>query len=254
MQNCNAKFKIKKFSKSFGFLALVLAFGLYLSGFIAASAVNMSSDSYKIQWGNINIGGSNPSSTSYKMGITMGQTGPGLYSSTGYKIRAGFQYIHSIIPFSFTISATSVALGSLTPSSPKTASLNLTVSAGGAGGYQVLAFENHPLRNNQNTDIPDTTCDSSDCNETTAGVWSLSTTYGFGFNMSGNDIPSDFVDSTYFRQFADQEAGESPQTIMSSNQVTKSSVATATFKANVSATQAAGDYENAITFVAVPKY
>jgi len=221
---------------------------------LPAAAANMSSSSYKVQWGNINLGSGRPTSTSYNLGITLGQNSPGLYSSTGYKVRAGFQYIHSVIPFSFAISSLGMDFGSLTPGTPATVSNVLTVRAGGAGGYQVLAYENHPLRNRQATIIADTSCDNNDCNESQAGVWQLATTLGFGFNMSGDDTPADFTDSSYFRQFADNSAGEQAQTVMASNSVTRQSQATVTYKINVAASQAAGRYENAIVFVAVPEY
>ncbi|MCD6225690.1 hypothetical protein J7J95_01245 [bacterium] len=239
--------KIILASTTGGFLFLFLFFKII-------QAVNMTSNSYKIQWGNINIGSGEQSSSSYQLSATLGQIAPGKFSSTGYIVRAGFQYIHSVIPFSFTISDLSIDFGSLVAQTPKTATNTLTVSAGGAGGYQVLAYENHPLRSEQNEDIPDTTCDSGTCSETTADVWTQNTTYGFGFNMSGDDVPSDFVDSTYFRQFANKENNESPQVVMSSNSVTSSATATVTYKVNISSSQAAGNYENAITFVAIPIY
>jgi len=214
----------------------------------------MSSDGYIIQWGNVNIGGGRKTSDSYTLTDTLGQIAPGRYESAGYIVRAGFQYIHSIIPFTFTISDITIDFGSLTPQSPVTQTNTLTVSAGGAGGYQVLAFENHPLRSDNNDEIPDTTCDNGNCSETNAEVWTQNTTYGFGYNMSGDDVPTEFVDATYFKQFADEESGETPQVVMSSDTATKSSVATVTYKVNISSLQAAGKYENALVFIAVPGY
>lgn len=235
-------------------LGLIILFFLLGPGREKISAVNMQSDSYRIQWGNINIGGGKPTSTNYNLNLTIGQTAPGDYQSTGYWLRAGFQYIHSIIPFSFSISDLSIDFGSLSPQTLTTATNTLTVSAGGAGGYQVLAFENHPLRSQTGAEIPDTTCDNNNCSETTAAVWQQTTTYGFGFNISGDDIPADFVDSTYFRQFANQEEGESAQEIMGSTSITRSSQATVTYQVNISSLQEAGTYSNAIVFIAVPRY
>jgi hypothetical protein len=217
-------------------------------------AVNMSSDSYKIQWGNINIGGGRKSSDSYTVTDTIGQNAPGLYSSTGYKVRAGFQYIYSIIPFTFTISDLTIDLGSLTPGSTATDTNQLTVSAGGAGGYQVLAFEDHPLRSEGGIDIPDTTCDTDACDETNADPWTQNDEFGFGFNINGDDTPADFVNTTYYRQFADDEADETHQSVMVGTSVTESSQATVTYKALVSATQAFGNYETGIVYIAVPAY
>ncbi len=233
-------------------LLLIILAGLFFP--VASWAIDMSSDSYKIQWGNVNLGSGRQTGSNYQLGITLGQTAPGLYTSAGYKVRAGFQYIHSIIPFSFAISSLTVDFGSLTPESPATATNVLTVRAGGAGGYQVLAFENHPLRNQTGSIIADTTCDNNDCDETQAGVWQSTATFGFGFNMSGDDVPSDFADTSYFRQFANHEGGETAQTVMASNDVTRQSQATVTYKVNISASQAAGRYENTIVYIAVPSY
>ncbi len=222
-----------------------------------AFAVNMSSDDYKIQWGNINIGSgkAGQGGEPYRVGITMGQIAPGLYSfENGYIVRAGFQYIYTIIPFSFKISKLTIDFGTLTAETPATDSLNLIVKAGGAGGYQVLAFEDHPLRPALGADIPDTTCDTGLCDETNADPWIQTNKYGFGFNMTGDNISSDFADNTYFRQFANKEDGEAAQVIMNSDLVTRSATASATFKANVSPDQAGGDYQNSVVFIAVPKY
>lgn len=220
----------------------------------AEAQSKVESTNYKITLPNLNMGAGLPNSSSYNLGVTMGQTAPGLYTSTSYKVRAGFWYIKSIIPFSFSISDFSIEFGSLVPGTPSTLTNTLTVSAGGAGGYTVKASENKPLTSTSNNTIPDTTCDAGGCSQTTAGVWSQNTTYGFGFNMSGNDIPADFIDSTYFRQFADRNAGESAQTVMSSANVGRSRQATVTYKVNVSNIQAAGNYQNILMFVATPTY
>jgi len=214
----------------------------------------VTSPNYIIQMPNFNSGAGIPSSTTYSIGITVGQTAPGLYSSTGYRIKSGFQYIYSIIPFSFSISTISINFGHLVAATPATASGTLTVSAGGAGGYQVNASENNAMKiSSSGKTIPDTTCDTT-CSETAAGAWLSNSRYGFGFNMSGNDIPADFTDGTYFRQFANVSLGKTPQTVMSSVYVWRARQSTVTYKVNVSATQAAGTYRNIIMFTAIPSY
>ncbi|AKM78977.1 MAG: hypothetical protein UX85_C0004G0019 [Candidatus Beckwithbacteria bacterium GW2011_GWB1_47_15] len=235
-------------------LSLILLITVYGLRFTPARAENMSSDSYELQFTNLNMTSGSKSSNNYNILDTVGQTAPGQYDSTGYIVRAGFPYIKTIIAFAFTISDLSIDFGALTPSSFSTQTNTLTVSAGGAGGYSVAAFANHPLKlQTSSTTIPDTTCDTA-CDETTAAVWTNSANFGFGFNMSGNDIPADFVNSTYFRQFADASAAETAQIVMSSANVGQDRSATATYKVNISATQAAGDYENAVTFIATPGY
>ena len=212
------------------------------------------SPNYRIIFPNFNSGAGIPSSDNYSLNTTIGQTAPGLYSSAGYRVKAGFQYINSIIPFSFSISDIQVNFGTLTPQTPSTDTSTLTVSAGGAGGYIVKASENHPMQTSDSSDsIIDTLCDTT-CSETTAASWTSATKYGFGFNMSGDDIPADFTNSNYFRQFADRSNSETSATIMSSANVGSSRTATIYYKVNVSTVQPAGVYRNIIMFTAIPSY
>ena len=227
---------------------------ILLSALILAQAV-INSPNYRIQFPNLNSGAGVPSSAGYQVSTTIGQTAAGLYSSSGYRVKSGFQYIHSVIPFSFSVSKFLIAFGALTPQTASTDTSTLTVSAGGAGGYQVTARENNPLRISASVAaIPDTLCDSGSCSETAAGVWTLNTTYGFGYNMAGNDIPAAFVDSTYFKQFADTSLSETAQVVMSNVNVGASRTATITYKVNISGIQPAGSYQNIITFVATPTF
>lgn len=220
----------------------------------AMAQAKITSPNYVIQMPNFNSGAGIPSSSNYRMDTTIGQTSAGLYTSTGFLVRSGFQYIHSIIPFSFSMSNFLINFGTLVPGVPSTLTSTLTVSAGGAGGYKVTARETDYLKTSGGQSIPDTTCDSSACSESTAGVWSLASTYGFGYNMSGNDIPSDFIGSTYYRHFANIAQGQTDQVVMGSANVGRSRTATMTFKINVSGVQAAGKYNNKILFTATPTY
>lgn len=72
--------------------------------------------------------------------------------------------------------------------------------------------------------------------------------------MSGNDIPSDFIDSTYFRPFPNRQENESPAIVMSSTNVGRNRQAVVTFKVNVSPIQPAGKYQTIINFVATPSF
>lgn len=210
------------------------------------------SPNYRIVFPNLNSGAGIPTSTNYKVNTTIGQTAAGQFSSAGYITKAGFQYISSIIPFSFSVSDIQVNFGTLAVDTPSTSQSTLTVSVGGAGGYQVKASENSPLTSGSDG-IIDTLCDTN-CSESTAAVWTLATKYGFGFNMSGDDVPVDFVNNTYFRQFADLSSAETPATIMTSSNVGRERTATITYKINIGATQPAGIYQNVIKFSAIPSY
>lgn len=226
---------------------------VFIGSIFAQERIN--SDNFTIQFPNFNSGAGIPSSNNYLLDSTIGQGAPGLFSSAGYRVKSGFQYIHSIIPFSFSISDIQIAFGTLTPGTPSTDTSTLTISTGGAGGYSVKVSENNPLKTlNETSTIADTTCDGADCDESTSTVWSSNSIYGFGYNMSGDDVPTGFTDNTYFKQFADLSSAETPQAVMSSANVGSSRSATITYKVNVSDVQPSGTYQNIITFVAIPAY
>lgn len=220
------------------------------------SAVSMDSSRFNIESANVTTGSGNSSSSGYKISDTLGQLAAGQFSSTGYVIKAGFQYLHSIIPFRFSISNISINFGSLIPNTPVTVTTNLTVSFGGAGQYQVTAIEEGGLKTLGGNAIPDTSCNGGGdtCSESSAKVWSSTSAYGFGYGMSGNDIPADFIDSTYFRPFPDRTAAESPATIMTNVNVGKNRISTLAFKVNISPIQSAGSYQTVINFVATPSF
>lgn len=255
----------KNYKKLYVFLTTItLLLSVSFSGFVPinslqkALAESMSSDNFLIQFANFNVTSGEKSSTSYNVTDTVGQTGSGpygQYGSSDYFVGGGFQYIYQINRFSFTLSKVAINLGELTQGVHNTDSHTITINTKGAGGYSVYAYEAHRLRHSNGTsNIPDTTCNAGTCTHTTAGVWNNQNIAGFGYNMSGNDIPAAFVDSTYFKSFADNEAAEAMQVVMSSANVAESRQSTMTYKAGISASQDSGSYETNIVFVAVPGY
>lgn len=218
----------------------------------------MSSNTYKLKMGNFDTFAGKSSNSNYKAGITGGELGPGLYSGTNYKVRAGFQYINSIIPFQFSVSSQFVNFSTLTPGTPLTRTHTLTISNGSANGYVVTAYEDHPMRLfNYGINIPDTTCDSGSCSETTAALWNNPLTYGFGYrcdDITGTNCPSAFSTSNYYKQFADAEKSENPQVVMSGSNVGRNFKSQITYKINIASTQQAGLYQNIITYIATPTY
>ncbi len=234
---------------------------LFLSFLLSATMAwgdELRSNSFVIQFGNFNMTSGEKSSASYNLTDTVGQAanGPyGQYGSSAYFVGGGFQYIYQIDDFRFSISRTAIDLGILTPGVFATASHNLEITTRGAGGYTVYAYELHPLRHSGGSyTIPDTTCNAGTCTESTAQVWTSTSATGFGFNMTGNDIPADFTDSTYFRQFANQAGAESMQSVMLANTVSNNRTSTVTYKAAISGSQAAGSYQTGIVYIAVPRY
>ena len=249
-------FKVNK--KSISIIICLFIFIFALSDKASATITSTESDSYKITWPNLNSGAGDPDEGAYNLGVTIGQNAPGLYEgSSAYDVRGGFQYIHSIVPFTFSIDKFSVNFGSLIPLTASTDTIALSVSVGSAGGYSIKVQENKALTSSSDATIIDTTCDGSDCDQDTATTWTQSSTYGFGFSMSGDDVPSDFS-STKYRQFANATSAEDPVEIMgntpSGTLTPGDKSASMTLKVNVSGSQEAGVYENIITFIALPIY
>lgn len=216
----------------------------------------MSNDDYIIQMGNLNMSAGKPTNSSYKLLYTAGQTGPGLYSGTNYKVRAGFEYILSIIPFRFRIENIFIDFGSVSPTIPVLRTSKLTVSNGSAFGYQVTTSQSHNLRSDPDgVEIPATACDGPSCTPTTAATWTSALTYGFGYrcdNLTGTDCESQFLTSSdYYKPFI---SSPSAVVIMNSSNVGRTKVSQVTYKLNISGSQTAGLYKNVINYIATPTF
>jgi len=218
-------------------------------------AQRFSSDSYIIDMGNFNMTSGRKSSTTYRLTDTVGQFAPGKFSITdGYIIKSGFQYIYDLLfDFSFKIDNPDLAVnfGNLVPNVGTTQSHTVTISSPSGHGYDVYVQQNHPLtRIGSQTTIPDTSCDpATSCTASSSNVWTSSDAYGFGYNASGVGTTDYFPNDTYYRPFA-----TSGNIFMSENAPSQNRTATLTYKINIPATQAAGNYQNSIIFIAVPKY
>jgi len=129
--------------KAFLILLLFSTTSLILKSVLA---INMESPLFRIQYGEVGIAGGNKASESYNLSDTVGQTAAGQFNSSGYIVKAGFQYLHSIIPFRFSISNTNISFGTLLPNTPQTATTTLTITFGASGQYQVTAIEEGKLR------------------------------------------------------------------------------------------------------------
>ncbi len=218
-------------------------------------AFTFSSSSYIIDWGNFNITSGKKNSTNYQLTDTVGQNAPGLFTSSGYKVKSGFQYIYeTMAPFSFAVNQLDIDFGTLTPEIGVTAVGTLQITSPAGHGYQITASENHPLYISPTSAIPDFPGDNNLASESTSDTWNSSTTYGFGFNAQGDGTTSYFSSTSHFRQFADLSQSEIAQVIASEDTPQTNRTQTITYKVNISPQQAAGRYQNSINYTAVPKY
>ena len=174
-----------------------------------------------------------------------------------------------------TTTATAVPLGALSIGSFVDAAQKITVSTNAVGGYTVTAVENDQLGRNattctgdgtSNTNcIPDSPGDDSLMSHTNGDDWSATATKGFGYSLDNNTAanPAFLYSGTSgscdggndcYRQFADAQDSQSPVTIFSSSTVADSENLDVCYKAIISNTQPAGNYENYITYTATATF
>jgi hypothetical protein len=223
-----------------------------------ASALTMKNLDYILQMGNLNSGAGKGANSQYGLTVTLGQTAPGLFSGPNYKVRSGFQYIYTIIPFSFTISPLEINFGTLTPTNFVSRTQTVSVTNGSAYGYIVTAAENHQLLvPASGALIPNTSCDGGSCTTSLATAWTNSFAFGLGVRCEytvGSTCASDFNGTDFFRPIADKSSGQTPQAVISATNVTHGSTETLTYKVNVAASQSPGDYSNVVELIATPTF
>ncbi len=173
---------------------------------------------------------------------------------------------------SITTTATSVPWGTIANFGQfYNAAQTVTVSTNASSGYVVKIEENDQMGKDGKvctgssageTDscIQDTTCGSTSCSESTSQDWTSTSYYGLGYslaNISGTDAAFTYNESSRTfsaKQFADMEASETKQTIMSKTTPVASSQTYLCYRLNVSATQPAGYYYNKVQLTATATF
>ncbi|NCN06249.1 MAG: hypothetical protein GW946_00200, partial [Candidatus Pacebacteria bacterium] len=173
--------------------------------------------------------------------------------------------------------ATAVPFGELLIDTFTYAAQGLTVSTNAADGYSVTAIENDQLSRNNATCtgatptssdcIIDATGDTDSMSHTAGDEWSTTNKKGFAFslddiNTSGltpafeYDSSADACDGTgdCFRQFADAEVPDSATAIFTASDVADNHNLYVCYRAVISTTQAAGNYENYLTYTATANF
>ena len=161
-----------------------------------------------------------------------------------------------------TTTATGVPFGTMALNTFKTLAQTLTVSTNAASGYAVTTIENDQLGKDGGTStfIADTPCDTGPCTHTTQQDWETATNNGFGYSLDNDDAAAiDFeynsagtFDAKQFPSTAD--GSEDPESLFSSTTVANAENANVCYRLSIGATQAAGDYENNITYTATATF
>ena len=172
--------------------------------------------------------------------------------------------------------ASLVPFGSLNISSFINAAQALAVSTNAPNGYAVTAVENDQLGrggavctgdNTGSNCIRDSVGDGGAMSHTAPAKWSLGTAKGFAYSLrevnagpgtaafdyqtnSGNCDGTPYC----FKQFADAESGQAPQSIFTGSTVADNDNVFVCYKTIIGATQAAGDYSNYLTYTATATF
>ncbi len=240
--NYRKNHKIKLRAKIFYFSFLILNFSFLILNFGHAYGQSMSNQKYIIKTEDLNA-------------IPDFTPSPFVPEGVNFKVKTGFENIPSGSFFSVSISEEVIDFGKLSPTNPIVRTVDLSVDSLSASGYSILVSENHPLENNQ-TNIPDTTCDNGECDQEKAGAWTNTLTYGFGYrcdNTIGTDCNSSFSMANSYKHFADISNGETATSVMAGIGSKQKSVRLS-YKVNISRNQSQGTYANVITYIAVPNF
>ncbi len=157
-----------------------------------------------------------------------------------------------------TTTATAVPFGTLSLNTFFDGAQLLTVSTNAVNGYSVTAIENDQMSIGGLgvTTIPDTVCNNpgTDCTSTAEQNWDVAASApGFGYTLtsvSGATVPFTTGANFSSRPFDATTVRE----VMSSGGVSDSHTANVCYRISVDSTQAAGDYENQITYTATASF
>lgn len=154
-----------------------------------------------------------------------------------------------------TTTATTVPFGAMTANTFKKGCQLLTVNTNAGDGYITTSQETDQLTNAGSQTIPDTTCDTGTCTESTAAAWvTPSANHGFGHTCYGLPCVLAYSSGTNYRQFASIADSETAQTLMSSSTPVTNSTSTVVYQLSVSGSQASGDYTNTVVYITTAQF
>jgi hypothetical protein len=145
-----------------------------------------------------------------------------------------------------TTTAVSVPFGSISPATAQYAAQDLTVSTNAVSGYTITSYQDGALRKTNGTAITTFSTTAADNNSND----------GFGYatrDISGTDGQVAYNTSGTFYSKGFGTSG-SPTTVMSNAGPVSASQSRIIYRVRVPATQAPGDYQNVVTYIASPVY
>ncbi|MGE5042137.1 MAG: hypothetical protein ACM3IJ_04510 [Candidatus Levyibacteriota bacterium] len=235
----------------------ILVFFLLLFTLTNASAQSMSNSSYKIDLNPSDNQPVEPPHTIIEANqINKNPESPSkIINGDNYSIELSYENDKTQLPFMVSVSSDALDYGKIEAGEPVTRSNSISVFPGEAHGFQVLAQENHALQSDTKDTIPDTSCDSGNCNNILSDQWELPLTYGFGLtcqNVNGKSCVDSFQNG-YYKRFANLSFDETAASLMSQSSGSKNELQSIIlYKINVAANQPDKPYANSISLIATP--
>ena len=154
-----------------------------------------------------------------------------------------------------TTTASAVPFGLMNSNAFKKGCQTLTLNTNGGNGYSLTSQETDQLTNAGLQTIPDTTCDTGTCTESTAAAWTTaSANHGLGHTCVGLDCITGYSTGSNFRQFASIADAETAVQMMSSSSPVTNSTSTVVYKISTSGSQPSGDYSNVVVYIATAQF
>lgn len=154
----------------------------------------------------------------------------------------------------------SVPFGSLPINSFVNAAHTMVVSTNAVNGYVVTVQQNRQMGLNGGVApvIPNTTCDSGTCSFTTNSNWTTASGHpGLGYSLqsvNGASVPFTAGANFSSKAFPSSLSGQPAQIVMYGGSVADAQSANLCYRISVDANQAAGAYENQITYTATASF
>lgn len=202
-----------------------------------------SSTNFKLE-AEFGVFGGEKNSTNFRLTDTGGGFAPGFGDSTNYRNCSGFQCTLAQVPsITFTLSTNSINLGTLTTAAVNTSSHTAIVTTNW-NGYTLRVVQDGNLRKG-----------SDDIDPVVSSPISAGTeAYGLATSKSGQDIVQDT--SCGSASYNASAITSTPQSVASTTTATSPSGDTTTicYAASISGTTAAGNYSQAVTFIATGSF
>lgn len=216
---------------------------------LATNIFAMNSSSYQVGSDVLNEAGGVSSSANYKIVSNLGESLIGSSSSSNYKINAGFLTDETPV-LNFSVSASTINLGTLTSSFTNADSITLTISTNAIGGYSIQAYDNtsagiaYGLVAGTNK-VADATTPGTFINIPSAG------TEHFGVVVTGNHAFSGYASGTKMNSLNSTSLSD----IASYTSFISDDTLTVQYRASISSsTPASSSYQSVTSYIATGNF